>query len=188
MTSIVLPLADGVEEMEAVIVVDVLRRASWQVTTAAIGDSPLVTASRGVVLKADRLWQDNMATGHGTETIDGIVIPGGAGGAQALCRHEGVLECLRACDRNGRLIGAICAGPLVLQASGILHGRRYTCYPGVQDGITGAHHCNEKTVRDNRLITSQGPGTAFDFALALIEAVDGAAKAAAIRRQLVLFA
>ena len=187
MTSILVPLADGVEEMEAVIAVDVLRRAGWQVTTAATGDSPLVTASRGVVLKADCLWQDTI-TGQGMETVDGIVIPGGAGGAQALCRHEGVLECLRTCDRSGRLIGAICAGPLVLQAAGILRGRHYTCYPGVQDGITGAHHSKEKTVRDNRLITSQGPGTAFDFALALIEAVDGTAKAAAIRRQLVLFA
>lgn len=186
MASILVPLADGVEEMEAVIVVDVLRRAGWQVITAATGHSPLVTASRGVVLKADCLWLD--AAGQGTETVDGIVIPGGAGGAQALCRHEGVLEYLRTCDRNGRLIGAICAGPLVLQAAGILRGRRYTCYPGVQDGITGAHHCNEKTVRDDRLITSQGPGTAFDFALALIEAVDGAAEAATIRRQLVLFA
>ena len=187
MTSILVPLANGVEEMEAVIVVDVLRRAGWQVTTAATGNSPEVTASRGVVLKADCLWQDTV-TGQGIESFDGIVIPGGAGGAQTLCRHEEVLECLRACDRSGRLIGAICAGPLVLQAAGILHGRRYTCYPGVENGITGAVHCNEKTVRDNRLITSQGPGTAFDFALTLIEAVDGAAKAATIRHQLVLFA
>ncbi len=187
MTSILVPLADGVEEMEAVIVVDVLRRAGWQVTTAAIVDTPLVTASRGVILKADCLWQE-CVNGQGIERIDGIVIPGGSGGAQALCRHEGVLECLRACDRGGRLIGAICAGPLVLQAAGILRGRRYTCYPGVENGITGANHCNEKTVRDNRLITSQGPGTAFDFVLALIEAMDGAAKAATLRRQLVLFA
>lgn len=187
MPTILIPLADGVEEMEAVIAVDVLRRAGWQVTTAATGNTLLVTASRGVILKADCLWQDTV-TGQGTEFIDGIVIPGGNGGAQALCRHAGVLECLRSCDRSGRLVGAICAGPLVLQAAGILRGRRYTCYPGVENGISGAVHCKEKTVRDDRLITSQGPGTAFDFALALIEAVDGAAKAATIRHQLVLLA
>lgn len=185
MTSILVPLADGVEEMEAVIVIDVLRRAGWLVTVAATGDTPVVTASRGVTLTADCLWRD--ADGE-IASADGIVIPGGAAGARALCRHEGVLECLRACDRAGRLIGAICAGPLVLQAAGILRGRRYTCYPGVQDDISGALHIDQKTVRDNRLITSQGPGTAFDFALALITEGEGAAKAATIRRQLMLFA
>jgi len=185
MSAMLIPLADGVEEMEAVIVIDVLRRAGWNVIAAAVGDSPVVTASRGVTLTADCLWQDAVQR---LATIDGIVIPGGAGGTQALCRHEGVLECLRTFGKDGRLIGAICAGPLVLQAAGILHGRRYTCYPGVERDIAGACHCNEKTVRDDRLITSQGPGTAFDFALALIEALDGATKAAAIRRQLVLLA
>ncbi len=185
MTSILVPLADGVEEMEAVVVIDVLRRAGWKVIAVAIGDSPVVTASRGVRLTADCLWQD---AGKVIAAADGIVIPGGAGGAQALGGHEGVLNCLRAFDRQGRLIGAICAGPLVLQAAGILQGRRYTCYPGVETEIAGARHCNKKTVRDQRLITSQGPGTAFDFALALIEAVDGVATATTIRRQLVLLA
>lgn len=185
MTSILIPLADGVEEIEAVVVIDVLRRAGWHVTVAAIGDSPVVTASRGVTLTADCLWQEAAAD---LAADDGIVIPGGAAGTRALCGHDGVLACLRAFDKQGLLIGAICAGPLVLQAAGILHGRRYTCYPGVENGITGAHHCKTKTVRDGQLITSQGPGTAFDFALTLVETVDGAAHADTIRRQLVLLA
>ncbi len=185
MASILIPLADGVEEMEAVIVIDVLRRAGWKVIAAAIGDSPVVTASRGVTLAADSRWQD--AALH-VATFDGIVIPGGGAGTAALCQHEGVLECLRAFEKRGLLIGAICAGPLVLQAAGILRGRCYTCYPGVEDGITGASHCMKKTVRDGQLITSQGPGTAFDFALTLIATVDGPDKADAIRRQLVLLA
>jgi 4-methyl-5(b-hydroxyethyl)-thiazole monophosphate biosynthesis len=185
MKTILVPLADGVEEMEAVIVIDVLRRAGWNVISAAIGNVPLIKASRGVRLAADCLWQD---LNQALATLDGIVIPGGARGAQALCHHEGVLECLRTVDRKGLMIGAICAGPLVLQAAGILRTRRYTCYPGVEGEITGARHETAKTVRDGQLITSQGPGTAFDFALTLIEAADGAAKADALRHQLVLLA
>ncbi len=185
MTSILIPMADGVEEIEAVVVIDVLRRAGWRVTVAAIGDSPVVTASRGVTLTADCLWHD---AGQNLAAIDGLVIPGGAAGTRALCRHEGLLDCLRDFDKQAKLIGAICAGPLVLQAAGILHGRRFTCYPGVESDITGAHHDTKKTVRDQQLITSQGPGTAFDFALTLIEAVDGPAHAGTIRRQLVLLA
>jgi len=183
MQTILIPLADGVEEMEAVIVIDVLRRARWEVTAAATGDRLAITASRGVHLVADILWQDVGSL----DRFSGIVIPGGAGGTQALCADRDVLGALKTFNRTGRCIGAICAGPLVLQAAGILAGRRFTCYPGVEKEIHGAVHETANVVRDGNLITSRGPGTAFDFALAMIAAAEGDGTAAALRRQLVLF-
>lgn len=182
MQTILIPLAGGVEEMEAVIVIDVLRRARWTVTAAAIGGGLTLTASRGVQLVADVLWENIGDIG----AFDGIVIPGGAGGTKTLCASSAVLGALQSFNRAGKHIGAICAGPLVLQAAGIIAGRRFTCYPGVEKEIHGAFHEPGKVVRDGNLITSRGPGTAFDFALAMIAAAEGDGTAAALRRQLVL--
>lgn len=185
MAAVLIPLAEGVEEMEAVIVMDVLRRAGWSTTAAATGNSTVVTASRGVKLVADCLWDE---AARQLRRFDGIVIPGGAGGSQRLSKDERVLGALREFNHTGKIIGAICAGPLVLQSAGILEKRLYTCYPGVESEISGAEYTKKAVVRDHHLITSQGPGTAFEFALALIACVDGDAAANAIRRQLVLIA
>jgi 4-methyl-5(b-hydroxyethyl)-thiazole monophosphate biosynthesis len=185
MRRILIPLADGVEEMEAVIVTDVLRRAHCSVTTASVGRDLTVTASRGVRLLADCLWRDIGSL----DPYIGIVIPGGAGGTQALCASEDVLRVLQAFNSSGKHIGAICAGPLVLQAAGLLAGRRFTCYPGVEKEIQDAIHCSGNVVCDRNLITSRGPGTAFEFALALISAMSGDDHiATTLRRQLVLLA
>ncbi len=185
--SVLIPMAHGVEEMEAVIVIDVLRRAGWNVNSAAVGNELTIRASRGVKLLADDLWTEEsaQATGH-----DAIVIVGGLQGTRTLCSDSRVLEALRAFARQGKLIGAICAGPLVLQAAGILDGCQFTCYPGVESEIKGAIHRNEPIVHDqaHRLITSQGPGTAFLFSLAIIEAVDGKPAADRLREQLRLVA
>lgn len=184
MPTILVPLANGVEEIEAVIAIDVLRRARWSVTSVSMEGQLTVTASRGVKLVADTLWKDLGKLNR----FDGIVIPGGAGGTQALCAHEAMLETLKSFNLNKKCIGAICAGPLVLQAAGLLAGRRFTCYPGVEKDIHNAFHSPENVVRDGNLITSRGPGTAFEFALALIAEQEGDGSATALRRQLVLFA
>jgi 4-methyl-5(b-hydroxyethyl)-thiazole monophosphate biosynthesis len=185
MQRILIPLADGVEEMEAVIVIDVLRRAHWSVTAASVGHDLAITASRGVRLVADCLWRDIGSL----DPYDGIVIPGGAGGTQALCTRVDVLRALQAFNGNGKHIGAICAGPLVLQAAGLLDGRRFTCYPGVEKQIRNAVHCSGDVVRDGNLTTSRGPGTAFEFTLAMISAMSGDDNlATTLRRQLVLLA
>ncbi|HAS81362.1 MAG TPA: DJ-1 family protein [Verrucomicrobia bacterium] len=185
--SVLIPLAHGVEEMEAVIVIDVLRRAGWNVVSAAVGNELNITASRGVTFMADGLWTEVAAP---TTRHDAIVIVGGLRGTRALCGDTRVLEALRTFAQQGKWIGSICAGPLVLQAAGVLNGCHYTCYPGIESEITGSMHHTEPVVHDptRRLITSQGPGTAFLFALALVEAIDGRTAADRLREQLRLVA
>ena len=182
MARVLIPLADGVEEMEAVIIIDVLRRAGWSVTSAAVGASRRVHASRGVVIEADAEWDAVRP-----DAFDAILIPGGMGGTRCLAGHDGVKDAVRTHRRQGNLVGAICAGPLVLQAAGILDGRRATCHPAVRDELTAPLAVtDDPVVCDGLLLTSQGPGTAFDFALAAIEALDGHAAAATVRAGLVL--
>jgi len=174
--NVLVPLAHGVEEMEAVTLIDVLRRAGWQVTSAAVGSSP-VLGSRGVQLVADTAWEavDPMA-------FDLLTIPGGAAGAQTLAAHEGVLAAVRAFVRDGRPVAAICAGPTVLHAAGVLAKRQVTSHPSVRAELTEAIVLDDRVVIDRGIMTSQGPGTAVEFALALIGTLDSADRAAEIAR------
>jgi len=147
-------VADGSEEMEVVITVDVLRRAGIGVFLAGVGESRLLTASRGVRLAPDGAWDFTES-----RRFDALVIPGGIGGSQILRQEESVKQVVREFAEAGKILAAICAGPTVLQEAGVLSGRTYTSYPGCRVGA---------------LITSQAPGTAFAFGLALIEALDSA--------------
>ena len=180
MARVLVPLADGVEELEAVTLIDVLRRAKWEVVSAGLA-GPSVRASRGVVLVPDADW-------HAVDpmTFDVLAIPGGAAGADALSRDEGVLEAVRCFAESGRLLAAICAGPLVLQAAGVLDGRRATCHPGVASRLTVTARLPERVVTDGNIVTSQGPGTAMELARALIARGDGADAARAVAEGLVL--
>lgn len=178
---VLIPMAEGVEEMEVVIMLDVLRRAGLEVVAAATGGSLQVTAARGVKLVADALWEDLHP-----EDFDLLALPGGLGGTQRLQRDERVLKALRDAVQAGKPVAAICAGPLVLQAAGVLAGRRATCHPGVRNALSAARYSDERVVEDGPVITSQGPGTAFEFALALARRLRGAQAVAAIVRGLVL--
>ena len=180
MARVLIPLADGVEEMEAVILIDVLRRATWEVVSAGIAGRT-VRASRGVVLVADAEW-------HAVDPMefDVLAVPGGAAGADALSREQSVLEAVRCFAESGRLLAAICAGPLVLQAAGVLDGRRATCHPGVAARLTVTPRSAVRVVSDGNVVTSQGPGTAMELALALIARTDGAEAARAVAEGLVL--
>lgn len=181
MTRALIPIADGTEEMEAVILIDTLRRAGWDVVSASLSDSLVVEASRHVKLVADLLWDDSCCAG-----IDVLVIAGGAKGTETLANDPRVLKAVRDNHKKGTIIAAICAGPLVLQAAGILDGRRATCHPAVTDSLTTAQPCNERVVIDGNIMTSQGPGTAFELSLALIEKRDGNDAARRVARGLVL--
>jgi len=174
------PLADGVEEMEAVIIVDVLRRARWQVTVAGLDAAPVV-ASRGVKLVPDAAWPAIDIAGH-----DVLALPGGSAGAKALMADRRVLDAVRQFTEAGKLVGAICAAPLVLQAAGVLRGRRATCHPAVRDRLTEPTPSDDRVVVDGRIVTSQGPGTAFEFALTLIRLAGSPAEAEAVAKGLVL--
>ncbi len=157
-----IPLADGVEEMEAVIITDVLRRAGWDVVTAGL-EKGVVTASRGVRLQPDVLWSDVCG-----QVYDMLIIPGGVEGVRRLCEDSTVLDTVRRYYRQDRWLAAICAGPLVLETAGILRGRRVTSHPAVIEKIKTASVEASPVVMDGRLVTSRGPGTALMFALALV--------------------
>jgi protein deglycase len=118
--------------------------------------------------------------------FDVIVLPGGGKGAERLCTHVGVLDALRRAAADGRWTAAICAAPTVLQAAGLLEGRRVTSYPAFSDAFPGAHYVEDRVVVDGRIVTSRGPGTAFEFALALVEQLDGPAAARRVAEPMLL--
>ncbi len=174
-------VADGSEEMEAIITIDVLRRAGWDVTIAAVKAECTITASRGVRIHADVCFDELEEN-----VFDLIVLPGGKGGTDILSAKDTVRTLLQTHDATKKTIAAICAAPLILDKAGILRQRRYTCYPGLEEGITEGQHCNEDVVEDENLITSQGPGTTFAFALAIVERFEDKKTADALRRQMIL--
>jgi len=164
---VVVPIANGVEEMEAVILVDVFRRAGWQVIVAGVIGSSEVVASRSV-----RLVPDIALAEVNPESIDVFVLPGGMGGVEVMMSSELVLEWCRIFARTeGKTLAAICAAPRVLDKAGVLEGHRFTCYPGVQHQISTGNYQSMRVVRDGRLHTSMGPGSAFEFAFHLLRHV-----------------
>lgn len=180
MPKVLVPLADGCEEMEAVILIDTLRRAHIEVVVAGLKPGP-VKASRGVMLMPDTLL-DRVPLAD----LDAIALPGGGGGTENLMNDERVLQAVRDLYARGKLVAAICAAPQVLQKAGVLDGKRMTCFPGVADRITRAQRVEERVVEDGRVITSQGPGTSFHFALSLVRALAGPAAAQEVARAMLV--
>lgn len=169
MARVLIPLAQGCEELEAVTLIDLLRRADIEVVSAGLDDRP-VTASRGVVLIPDTTLDAVM-----DERFDMIVLPGGLPGSDHLDRDPRIQKLLQRIAEQGGYTAAICAAPKVLASSGLLEGRRATGYPGVLENMNLAQVelLQQPVVCDDRVITSRGPGTAMDFALALIEQLLG---------------
>ncbi|NOU36904.1 MAG: DJ-1/PfpI family protein [Kiritimatiellaceae bacterium] len=175
-----IPIADGCEEMEAIIIADTFRRAGWNVVLAGLNGTAPVTASRKVKIIPDARWEELDLL-----SFDLLVLPGGAGGTKALCEHDGVQETIRVFDIEEKWIAAICAGPLALHKAGVLKGRAFTCFPGVEKEMRRADRSDDAVVVDRNLVTSQGPGTAFAFALKLIELLDNPAAAEKVRSGLI---
>lgn len=173
MKRVLVPIADGTEEMEAVCTIDVLRRAGAEVTVASVMPGLQVTASRGVKLVADVLIAD-----CAEEVYDLIVIPGGMPGAVHLRDSAVLTALLQAQAAAGRLYAAICAAPVVvLQHHGLLEGRRATCHPGFERDLRHPEAVAERVVVDGNCVTSRGPGTAIEFALQLVALLYGMEKA-----------
>jgi 4-methyl-5(b-hydroxyethyl)-thiazole monophosphate biosynthesis len=178
---VLVPLANGSEEMEAIILVDVLRRANWEVVIAGLSEGS-IEASRGVQILPDCSWEEvNPAL------FDMLLLPGGWNGTLAFCAHKGLCQALQSFDQQKKWIAAICAAPLALHAAGILEGRSFTCYPGVEKELP-AHfqRKNHPVVIDGHLLTSQGPGTAFEFALSLLSTCGDPTTAQTVREGLLL--
>lgn len=170
-------LADGVEELELVAPVDVLRRAGAEVVLASVGEGVRVTGRNGLVLQADGPLGMVSVSDH-----DMLLIPGGA--AVTKLRQDGrAAELARAFAAAGKTVAAICAGPLVLEDAGLLEGRRFTAHFSVVNELPGAQ-TGERTMEDGVLITSRGAGTALEFGLALVDRLFGEEKEEEIARQI----
>jgi 4-methyl-5(b-hydroxyethyl)-thiazole monophosphate biosynthesis len=178
MARVLVPLAPGFEELEAVTIVDLLRRADVEVVTAALGSNP-VTGSHGIAVAADRALDDVVG-----EHFEMICLPGGMPGAKHLREDPRVLELLRRHAADRAYTAAICAAPSALAAAGLLRDRRATSFPGFLDATSGARLSEQPVVVDGRIVTSRGPGTAIDFALTLIAELCGDAARDAVAARL----
>lgn len=161
---VLVPLAQGCEELEAVTIIDLLRRAEIEVVTAGLDEQP-VTASRGV-----RLIPDTTLDAVLDQDFAMIVLPGGLPGAEHLEQDARIQQLLKRFADEGRYIAAICAAPKILATAGLLDGKAATSYPGCLDArqSPAVQISNQSVVIDEKVITSRGPGTAMDFALELI--------------------
>lgn len=158
-------LANGFEEVEALVQVDMLRRCELDVKTVGIGGQ-VVRGAHGITVACD-MTPDEM-------TLDGlqaIVLPGGMPGTLNLEQSEDVQQMIRHCVSEGILIGAICAAPSILGHLGLLQNRKAVCFPGFEEELTGAQVLDVPVAQDGNIITSKGAGTAFQFAFALAEAL-----------------
>ncbi len=165
---VLVPIADGCEEIEAACIIDVLRRADADVTVVSVGNLQ-VTASRGMKLVADRLISDCV-----NNTYDLIALPGGMPGAERLRNSKELTEMLKRQAQDGKLYAAICASPaVVLNHHGLLAGRKATAYPGFAEQLANTESIESRVVVDKNCITSRGPGTAMEFALKLVEVLFG---------------
>ena len=172
--NVVVLLAPGFEELEAVTIVDVLRRAGISVLLAGIAPPP-IEGGHGIKVMTDLSIDD-------VTTYDALVLPGGNPGYINLERDQRVLKLIRAAYDAGKYVGAICAAPHVLGVAGIMEGATATCYPGIE--IAGAKRVEERVVRHGTIITSQGPGTAIDFALDLVEVLTSTKNAREVKNAL----
>lgn len=165
------PIANGVEDIETVTIVDVLRRAQVEVTVASIEREPTVTCARGCRLTADAPFAELRK-----ETFDLIALPGGSAGAAAFHKHAPLIDKLKEQRSTRRLYAAICASPaLVLAQHGLLEGKRATCYPSFKEHLP--RYVDQPVVVDGHCVTSQSPATAIAFALKLVELLCGEEKA-----------
>lgn len=172
MKTVLVPLAQGCEELEAVTVIDILRRAQINVVTAGLDAEPVV-ASRGVKLLPDTTLDAVLK-----QDFDLIVLPGGLPGADHLNADVRIHQLLQRMVAQGKPVAAICASPKVLADAGLLKNKRITHYPTALTALQVADtevHLEQAVVRDGLVITSRGPGTAMDFALELVEVLTGKA-------------
>ncbi|MCU7938108.1 MAG: DJ-1/PfpI family protein [gamma proteobacterium symbiont of Bathyaustriella thionipta] len=173
MANVLVPIAPGCEELEAVTIIDLLRRADISVTTASLDSGSEVnpvTASRGVVLLPDSTLDQAILS-----DFDMLVLPGGLPGAEHLDNDPRIHSLLRKMSGDGKYTAAICAAPKILANAKLLEGKSATSYPGFIDKMS-LHNTQIKedaVVHDGKVITSRGPGTAMDFALSLIEILAG---------------
>lgn len=173
-------MAEGCEEIEALTVVDLLRRAKLEITTISITGNTSITGSHGITFLTDALFEN-----INFDEYDAVVLPGGMPGTIHLGEHDGVNSVIREFAKAGKLVCAICAAPSVLGAAGILEGKSATSYPGFEDKLTGATVSKEPVITDGNVITSRGMGTAIDFGLEIIKYLKDGKTAAELSEKII---
>jgi 4-methyl-5(b-hydroxyethyl)-thiazole monophosphate biosynthesis len=170
MKKVLVLFADGSEELEAVTVINILRRGGIDVTLAGLHGGAL-RGSRGTVLQPDATLDEAL-----THDYDMVVLPGGQPGSTNLKSDARVIKLVQRMAAQGQYVSAICAAPSVLATAGLLDGKRATSFPGSLDAFPRVLRQPQAVVEDGKLITSRGPGTAMDFALTLVERLTGKAR------------
>ncbi|MBJ6745509.1 DJ-1/PfpI family protein [Streptococcus sp. 121] len=165
MKKIAVLFADGFEEIEALTVVDVLRRAEFD--CQMVGLQTQMTGSHGITVQMDQVWSP------GLPLFDLVVLPGGMPGAKNLRDHDELMAWVAQTEAQGNLVAAICAAPIALERAGLLEDRNYTSYDGFDQEIQAGHYQKETVVQDGRVITSRGPASALAFSYALVDALGG---------------
>ena len=173
-------LADGFEEVEAISIIDVLRRAEVDTVVAGLHDGQ-ITSVRKVKVVADTVIDTVKA-----DDFDMLVLPGGQPGADNLNADSRVKELIKSFSRKGKLVGAICAAPIVLSGAGVLQGKHATSYPTYKDKIGEVVYEEKSVVVDGNVLTSRGPGTALYFGLAIVERLAGKEKAQQIKEAMLI--
>ena len=163
MTKIIVHLANGFEEMEAIIPVDVWRRAGFEVITVSISEDLKVTGSHQIPVIADTLFDEAIYP-----DTDMLFLPGGIPGATNLDAHEGLRSQLLSFADQGKVLGAICAAPLVLGHNNLLKGKKATCFPGFEKELYEADYTAVSVQTDGNIVTGKGAGVAFEFALQIV--------------------
>lgn len=159
--NVLVPLLEGFEEIEAVTIIDVLRRANVPVIVAGERPGP-VRGSHGIEVSAEKALADVSA-----DDLRMIALPGGMPGAANLAKHPVVQRLIKELEKRNRYTCAVCAAPMALGAAGVLEGKRATCFPGFEKHLTGARFVEQRVVVDGHVVTSRGPGTSLEFALTL---------------------
>lgn len=169
-------IANGSEDIEALTVIDVLRRAGIDATTVSINATKEVTTSHGIKMECDACIAD-----VDVSDADMLLLPGGLPGAYNLNECDFVRETIQKQAESGKKVGAICAAPLILGGLGILNGKKATCYPGFEDQLTGADYTNEIYTIDGNIITGCGPAATLPYSYAILEMLGESEKAAQLR-------
>lgn len=180
MSKIAVFFAEGFEEIEALTVVDICRRAGIAVDMVSVTADSAVTGSHGIKVETDQQFEEVQF-----KAIDMIVLPGGMPGTRNLEAHQGLMAQLDAFYESGKYVAAICAAPTVMGHRGILKGRKACCYPGMENELEGAEVTYESVAVADNVITSRGMGTAIDFALAITGALCGQDKADELSKAIV---
>ena len=173
-------LAEGFEEIEAVTIVDVLRRGGIEAASVSVTGSKTIRGAHGISVCADKLFAEADYI-----ECEMIVLPGGMPGTKNLLAHDGLTSKITSFAYDKKYLAAICAAPMVLGELGVLEGKNATIYPGMEKKLAGAKVSTDKVVMDGNIITSRGPGTAIEFALAIVDTLKGKDEAAKLRKALV---